>query len=115
MPNAFEFIFGRDPKSPDTTPGWSPSMATPPGGGPPVRRFTFTRAAILPEGTVLKVQCSPDLSPLSWTTIATKTENTPWDSTATVNEETQPDGRVEVRVDVPTGDTCAFFRLSLDL
>jgi ELWxxDGT repeat protein len=115
IPNAFEFIFARDPKSPDTTPGWSPSMATPPGGGPSVRRFTFTRAAVLPEGTVLKVQCSPDLAPLSWATIATKMENTPWDTTATLNEETQPDGRVEVRVDLPAGGTCTFFRLSVDL
>jgi len=42
-------------------------------------------------------------------------ENTPWDTTATLNEETQPDGRVEVRVDLPAGGTCTFFRLSVDL
>ncbi|MBE2282849.1 MAG: hypothetical protein IAE77_05250 [Prosthecobacter sp.] len=115
IPNAFEFIFARHPKSPDTTPGWSPSFAPPEEGGPPVRRFTFTRAAVLTEGIVLRVQCSPDLSALSWTTVATKTENTPWISTVTVNEQPQPDGRVKVQVDVPADDTCAFFRLSVDL
>lgn len=115
IPNAFEFIFARDPKSPDASPGWAPTLATPEGGGPPVRRFTFTRAAVLPEGTSLKVQWSPDLSLLSWTAIASKTENMPWDATATVNEVIQPDGRIEVRVDIPTDGSSAFFRLNAEL
>ncbi|MDZ4406230.1 hypothetical protein [Prosthecobacter sp.] len=115
VPNAFEFIFGRDPKAPDASPGWAPSVATPAGGGGLVMRFSFTRATVLAEGTVLVVEGSPDLTPDSWEPIATKTENTPWSSTATVTEELRPDGRTEVHVDVPLGTEPAFFRLKADL
>ncbi len=78
-------------------------------------RFSFTRAAVLTEGTVLVVECSPDLTASSWNPIATKTENAPWTSTATVTEETRPDGRTEVHVDVPLGTDCTFFRLKASL
>ena len=115
VPNALEFIFGRDPKVPDTTPGYAPSVATPQGGGAPLMRFSFTRAAVLTEGTVLVVECSPDLTASSWNPIATKTENGAWSGTATVTEETRPDGRIEVHVDVPLGTDCTFFRLKANL
>jgi len=70
---------------------------------------------VLPEGTVLVVEGSPDLAPDSWAPTATKTENAPWSSTATVTEELRPDGRTEVHVDVPLGTEPAFFRLKADL
>lgn len=110
--NAFEFVFGRDPKVADATPGWTSLIAMPAGGGAPVMRFSFTRLATLPEGTVLTVTCSPDLSAFSWSPIATKTENAPWDSpAAVVTESTLPDGRIQVQVDMPLTPGGQFLRL----
>jgi hypothetical protein len=107
VPNIFEQLFGRNPRAPDATPGWVPSVT----GGGTVMRYTFTRAATLPQGTVLTVECSPDLMPFSWNPVATKTENSAWTGAATVTETTLPDGRVEVHVDTPLSANCGFFRL----
>ena len=105
--NLFEQITGRDPRTPDPTPGWVPSVTS----GGTVLRFTFIRAATLPQGYVLTVECSPDLTPLSWDPVATKVENTPWTGDATVTETTLPDGRVLVEVDTPLSANCSFLRL----
>lgn len=109
LPNIFEQLFGRDPRAPDFMPGWVPSMA----GGGTVMRYTFTRAATLPQGYVLTVECSPDLMAFSWNPVATKTENAAWTGTSTVTETTLLDGRVRVDVDTPTSANCSFFRLQV--
>jgi ELWxxDGT repeat protein len=109
LPNIFEQLFGRDPRAPDSTPGWVPSVT----GGGTVMRYTFTRAATLPQGTVLTVECSPDLTPFSWNPVATKIENAAWTGVATVSETTLLDGRVRVDVDTPISANCGFFRLQV--
>ena len=78
-------------------------------------RFSFTHAAVLAEGALLQVECSPDLTPESWNAIATKTENAAWNSSATVTETTLSDGRIQVHVDLPKSDENVFFRLKADL
>ncbi len=109
LPNIFEQLFGRDPRAADYTPGWVPSVA----GGGTVMRYTFTRAATLPQGSVLTVECSPDLTAFSWNPVATKNENTAWTGVATVSETTLVDGRVRVDVDTPISANCGFFRLQV--
>lgn len=106
--NIFEHLFGRDPKTSDATPGWE--LSTPANGS--VVRYTFTRAGTLPQGAVLTVEYSPDLSPSSWNAAATKTENGPWSGSATVTETSLPDGRVEVKVEMPADTNHRFFRLN---
>ncbi|MFN0079973.1 MAG: hypothetical protein ACKVY0_26200 [Prosthecobacter sp.] len=110
LPNIFEHLFGRDPKALDSTPGCVPSVA----GGGTMRRYSFTRTATLPQGTVLTIECSPDLTPFSWNSVAAKNENAAWSGTATITETTLPDGRVRVDVDTPASDNCGFFRLRAD-
>lgn len=90
-----------------TAPGWVPSVV----GGGSVLRHTFIRATSLSQGYALAVECSPDMTPLSWVSIATKTENAAWTGDATVTETTLPDGRVQVEVDAPISGNCRFFRL----
>lgn len=90
-----------------TAPGWEPSVV----GGGSVLRYTFIRTATLPQGYALAVECSPDMTPLSWVSIATKTENAAWTGDAMVTETTLPDGRVLVEVDAPISGNCRFFRL----
>ena len=106
LPNIFEHLFGRDPKALDATPGCVPSVV---GGN--VLRYSFTRTSTLPQGNGLTVELSTDLSPDSWSPIATKSENTPWTGTATITETTLPDGRVRVDVEVPFNAGPTFFRL----
>lgn len=105
--NVFEQFSGRDPRAPNSTPGWVPSVV----GGGAVFRYTFIRTATLPQGYALAVECSPDMTPLSWDSMATKTENAAWTGDATVTETTLPDGRVLVEVDAPMSGNCRFFRL----
>ena len=107
LPNIFEQLFGRDPRAPDSTPGCVPSVV----GGGNVLRYSFTRTATLPQGNVLTVELSTDLTPDSWSPIATKSENTPWTGTASISETTLPDGRVRVDVEMPATAGPTFFRL----
>lgn len=107
LPNIFEHLFGRDPKALDSTPGCVPSVV----GGGNVLRYSFTRTATLPQGNVLTVGLSTDLTPDSWSAIATKSENTPWTGTASISETTLPDGRVRVDVEMPATAGPNFFRL----
>jgi hypothetical protein len=106
LPNIFEQIFGRDPKALDATPGCVPSVV---GGN--VLRYSFTRTATLPQGNGLTVELSTDLTPDSWSPIATKSENTPWTGTASITETTLPDGRARVDVEIPATAGPTFFRL----
>jgi hypothetical protein len=106
LPNIFEQLFGRDPKALDATPGCVPSVV---GGN--VLRYSFTRTATLPQGNGLTVELSTDLTPDSWSPIATKSENTPWTGTASITETTLPDGRVRVDVEIPATAGPTFFRL----
>ena len=107
LPNIFEHLFGRDPKALDSTPGCVPSVV----GGGNLLRYSFTRTATLPQGNVLTVELSTDLMPDSWSPIATKSENTPWNGTASISETTLPDGRVRVDVEMPATAGPTFFRL----
>ena len=106
LPNIFEQIFGRDPKALDATPGCVPSVVD---GN--VLRYSFTRTATLPQGNGLTVELSTDLTPDSWSPIATKSENTPWTGTASITETTLPDGRARVDVEIPATAGPTFFRL----
>lgn len=113
--NGLEFVFGRHPRTYTSEPPCTPSIVESSGGGRVVR-FTFVRTATLSEGTVLTVEASPDLMPDSWQAIATKTPAVPWTGSATVNETTLPDSRVQVVVELPapaSGQT--FMRLSVGL
>lgn len=110
LPNIFEHLFGRDPKALDSPPGCVPSVV----GGGNVLRYSFTRTATLPQGNVLKVELSTDLTPFSWSPIATKSENTPWAGTASITETTLPDGRIHVDVEMPANAGPAFFRLQAE-
>jgi hypothetical protein len=115
--NALEFVFGRHPRTHNPEPACTPSVADAPVGGGRVVRFTFVRTAALAEGTVLNVESSPDLTPASWETVATKNQNAAWTGSATVTETTLPDERVEVVVEIPAppGEGQAFMRLSVGL
>lgn len=113
--NGLEFVFGRNPRTHTLEPACTPSIAEASGGGRVVR-FTFVRAAALPEGTVLTVEASPDLMPDSWQPVATRTQLDLWSGSATVSETTLPDSRVQVVVELPapaSGQT--FMRLSVGL
>lgn len=116
LSNGFEYVFGRDPQLPDFTPGWTSSLASLPGNDGLVMRFTFSRQAQLPEGMVLTVGGSLDLTPSSWNPIATKSGNNPWNAPAVnVTETDLPDGRIQVHVDAPLESGLRFFRLEADL
>lgn len=113
--NGLEFVFGRNPRTHTHEPPCTPSIAEA-SGGVRVVRFTFVRAAALPEDTVLTVEASPSLMPDSWQPVATRTQLDPWSGSATVSESTLPDNRVQVVVELPapaSGQT--FMRLGVGL
>ena len=77
-------------------PSLAPAAA--PGGVPGLR---FRLPVFSVPDRVLKVAASPNLSPGTWTTIATKQGDGSWFGTGAVEEVSQPDGSTEVTVRGP--------------
>ncbi|MBE7498646.1 MAG: hypothetical protein HS117_27215 [Verrucomicrobiaceae bacterium] len=98
--NGLEFLFGRHPRNQEAEAGTTFS------GGPQLsgaRRavFSFIRTATLTPGAVLEIDQSADLS--YWWTVVRKDTNNPWNAfypDVTVDEQTQPDGRIKTTVTI---------------
>lgn len=98
--NGLEFLFGRHPRNQEAEAGTTFSGGPQPSGA---RRavFSFIRTATLTPGTVLEIDESADLS--YWWTVVQKNTDNPWNAfhpNATIDEQTQPDGRIKTTITI---------------
>ena len=98
--NGLEFLFGRHPRNQESEAGTTFSGGPQPSGA---RRavFSFIRTATLTPGTVLEIDESADLS--YWWTVVQKNTDTPWSAfypDVTIDEQTQPDGRIKTTITI---------------